>query len=132
MKCSCLKVDYKEIEKPVRDFVKALHIKDICTNSSEGGGFGHAAPEFAYVEAYLTKVNLKIIRKNGFLLDKIYNWSRKPLFFRSAIKYGEKTGFYLIGFNRKGLTDKEVSNKSLRIALLLKPQKRHNLSKRKA
>jgi hypothetical protein len=85
---------------------------NIPTNSSEGGGGdNHGAPDFSYIEAKLTKRNFDICKKYNFLLNKIYSKYGKDdyLFNGSALQYGKKTGFYIIGLNRKNLSDNEIT-----------------------
>ncbi len=128
-KCQCSDLDYKEIELPVRKFLRSIRRKGICTHSSEGGGKDHGAPDFIYVEAHLTKRNLEIARKNRFLLKKLYSASKKPLFDGNAIEYGRKTGFYLVGINKKGLTKAEIKKKLSSLPPLLQKQKKHKVWK---
>ena len=123
--CPCKKVDYHLIDKPVREFVRELHKKNICTHSSEGGGKGHGAPEFAYVETYLTKENLQHVKRSGFLLDKVHDQEKRPLFLGSGLKYGAKTSFFLIGLKRDNLSDKQIETKLCSLLPLLKKQRLH-------
>jgi len=120
------KINYKYLDSCVKDAVKKLNKMLILTNSSEGGGDNsHSAPDFAYIEAKLSKYNLNVCKKNNFLLDKIYgkNGQKDLLFNGSAIKYGEKTGFYVIGFNRKNIPNNVVKQKFKEIISKLRPQK---------
>lgn len=106
--------DIYELDEPVQDAVMMLHQLNIITNSSEGGGTEcHGAPDFSYVEAKLSKDNIRICQKYHFLLNKIYSRNGRGdlLFNGSALKYGTLTGFYIIGIFRKHLTDEQVKEK---------------------
>lgn len=107
------------IEKPVREALKEINKKGILTNSSKK----HGAPNYAYIEAKLNKKNLAIVKKYGFELDKIKGRNGKLLFNSSAKKYGEKTGYRFIGFNRKNLSDEQVIIKMKEMCSLIKSQK---------
>ena len=101
------------IDASVKDAVIKLNQLNISTNSSEGGGGpNHGAPDFSYIEAGLSKRNLNICKKYNFLLNKIYSKYSKDdfLFNGSAIQYGKRTGFYIIGLNRKNFSDEQINN----------------------
>jgi len=123
--CACAGINYDVLDEPGREFVRGLHAKNICTNSSEGGGRGHATPDFAYVEVFLSKGNLRRAQRAGFVLDRVYDAQGNVLFGKSAREYGEKTGFYLVGLNRSKLLDKEVKQRLERILRLFRPQGHH-------
>jgi len=116
---------YKRMDRSIREAVIRMHYKNINTNSSEGGGGKrHGASDFAYIEAKLTKKNMDICKKLNILLNKIYS-SQSPddlLFNGSGIDYGKKTGFYIIGFVRKELTDRKVRNKFIELISMLTEQ----------
>lgn len=123
--CPCRSVPYQTVDYPVRKFLKRLHEKNICTHSSEGGGHGHGAPDYAYVEVYLTRKNLSRMKSAGFILDKVFDKKGRVLFFGSALQYGRKTGFHLLGMNRKGLTDTQVEKRLCNLVPLLEKQNVH-------
>ncbi len=102
---------YQSMDRAIREAVKSLNIMDILTNSSEGGGGKrHGAPGYAYIEAKLSEKNKIICQELRLLLDKIHSKenSKDFLFNGSALSYGEYTGYYVIGINRKKLTDSKV------------------------
>ncbi len=103
--------DYQKIDRSVRRIVESLNRMNIITNSSEGGGGKrHATPDYAYIEAKLSEKNKNICQKLNLILDKINskNDSEDFLFNGSALSYGKRTGYYIIGFNRKKMLDKDV------------------------
>ncbi|MDD5066698.1 MAG: hypothetical protein PHF84_06585 [bacterium] len=105
------KIKFNIIDEPVRDAIIHLHKKNISTNSSEGGGGGrHGTPHFAYIEAKLSRENIRICMEKNFLLKEIYghNGPSQPLYNGSAFLYGKQTGYYVIGLNRKKLSDRKV------------------------
>lgn len=117
--------DIDQVDGPVREAVVNLNRMNIRTNSSEGGGApDHGAPDFAYVEARLSGVNLAICQKNRFLLDKVFSPSENGarLFYGSAVSYGRKTGYYVIGMKRRNLSDQEVKERFSRIIRKLRIQ----------
>lgn len=114
----------REIEYPVREAIIQMHLKNIFTVISEGGGgFWHGLPDYAYVDAILNNENVKIMREQGFIVPLnspgMPNWSKNPL----IINKNSKTWKYVrIGFNRKNLTTKEVVAKMHEITKLLNVQ----------
>ncbi len=103
--------NYQKIDRAVRRIVESLNRMNILTNSSEGGGGKrHGAPDYAYIEAKLSEKNKNICKKLNLILDKINskNDAGGLLFDGSALSYGERTGYYIIGFNRKNMLDKDV------------------------
>ncbi|HMB01093.1 MAG TPA: hypothetical protein VKS21_08920 [Spirochaetota bacterium] len=113
------------IDEPVRKAVLQLNQKNIITNSSEGGGDAtHGAPDFAYVEAKISPENITICAVHNFLLDRIYSKLGYDdlLFAASALNYGCQTGYYVIGFKRSNMSNREVEHKFSRITAMLKVQ----------
>jgi len=102
--------DLRDIEGAVRDAVCELNTKGIYTYSSEAGGKGHSIEDFSYVVTRLTPGNSDIAEKNEFLLKCIDNYrgSQKKIF-----NYTDRAriNFYVLGFNRENLNNKEVSKK---------------------
>ena len=117
--CACSQLNLTELDRPIRDAMQVFRRKGICTNSSEGGGKQHASPHFAYIEAHLTKENRSIAQNMNVLLRNVTTARGKALFLGDGLEYGRKTGFYLVGFQRKGMTDGQVREKMLLIAWLL-------------
>lgn len=117
--------EIKCLDKPVQEAVLELLQRHIVTNSSEGGGdYSHGAPDFSYVEVKLSPKNLNICQKHHFLLDKVYSRYGQDdfLFNGSALEYGQKTGYYIIGFKRIDLSDNQVILKFKYIINQLKEQ----------
>jgi hypothetical protein len=117
--------NYKKIDRSVREAVLMLHRKNILTNSSEGGGGrNHSAPDYAYIEARLSRDNLDLCSRLNLLLDRIHGGPGRTclLFNGSALSYGRHTGFHIIGFKRDQLTDSRVKKRFRHLIKRLKFQ----------
>lgn len=129
------------IEKPVRHAARKLHEKYIYTYYSEGGGINHSYTDYAFVLSRLTGNNAMIAKRNNFILDSIvlnkptgevetirlygeeYNVPvRKPEVINLTHPENARIGHYLLGINRSGMNDRQVSRKLGSLVDLLEMQ----------
>lgn len=113
--------DLRDIEEAVRDAVCELNAKGIYTYYSEAGGKGHSIEDYSYIVARLTPENARTAEQNGFLLKNICYNNRDPL---KTFNYQDmtRTNFYVLGFNREDLSDKEAGRKFYSLVDRLKIQ----------
>ncbi len=110
------------IEKPAQEGVKKLYSKNIYTYYSEGGCKYHGYPDYLFVLSRLFNENSEIARRNNFILDSVEHNENKSEIIKLVHPENVDVGYYLLGINRKSMSDKEAGKKFSSLVDMLEMQ----------